>query len=297
MRVGSVRACFLSATQTHTHSPFEHLPRHFSSTPNLNLPSRPLDPRLNRLGPLIKDDFATIRANYRAPRYPIVLAHGLLGFDEISLAGSFFPRMQYWRGIKEALSARGIQVVTTAVPPLASIEQRAVVLDNEIKSEVGKSPINVVAHSMGGLDARYLISSLRPKDQLNIKSLTTVATPHRGSSFADFIFREIGEQNVSRVYKLFARLGLDSGAFSQLTRKYMEETFNPANPDDPTIRYFSYGAQFSPSLWSMFRFSHGVIEGIEGPNDGLVSVQSSRWGADGYKGTLDGVSHLDLINW
>ena len=36
----------------------------------------------------------------------------------------------------------------------------------------------------------------------------------------------------------------------------------------------------------------------EGPNDGLVSVMSSQWGGeDGYKGTLLGVSHLDLINW
>lgn len=33
----------------------------------------------------------------------------------------------------------------------------------------------------------------------------------------------------------------------------------------------------------------------EGPNDGLVSVTSSQWGE--YKGTLDNVSHLDLINW
>ena len=33
----------------------------------------------------------------------------------------------------------------------------------------------------------------------------------------------------------------------------------------------------------------------EGPNDGLVSVASSRWGS--YKGTLVDVSHLDLINW
>lgn len=53
-----------------------------------------------------------------------------------------------------------------------------------------------------------------------------------------------------------------------------------------------------PSIWSAFRLSHRVLAEIEGPNDGLVSVSSSRWGGDaGYKGTLMGVSHLDLINW
>ena len=37
------------------------------------------------------------------------------------------------------------------------------------------------------------------------------------------------------------------------------------------------------------------MSGEEGPNDGLVSVASSKWGD--YKGTLVNVSHLDLINW
>lgn len=53
-----------------------------------------------------------------------------------------------------------------------------------------------------------------------------------------------------------------------------------------------------PSIWSVFRLSQKILAEAEGPNDGLVSVASSRWGGDsGYKGTLVGVSHLDLINW
>jgi triacylglycerol lipase len=53
-----------------------------------------------------------------------------------------------------------------------------------------------------------------------------------------------------------------------------------------------------PRLWSVFRLSHRLLQQIEGYNDGLVSVASSKWGGDnGYKGTLMGVSHLDLINW
>lgn len=65
-----------------------------------------------------------------------------------------------------------------------------------------------------------------------------------------------------------------------------------------TYRYFSYGAAVEPSWWSVFRLSQRILAEAEGPNDGLVSVASSRWGGDqGYKGTLMGVSHLDLINW
>ena len=59
--------------------------------------------------------------------------------------------------------------------------------------------------------------------------------------------------------------------------------------------YFSYGAVAHPRLWSVFRPSYRILEETEGPNDGLVSVYSSQWGA--YKGTLMNVSHLELINW
>jgi len=63
----------------------------------------------------------------------------------------------------------------------------------------------------------------------------------------------------------------------------------------PNSSYYSYGATASPAPWSAFRHSHRIVSAAEGPNDGLVSVSSSRWG--GYKGTLVDVNHLDLINW
>ncbi|KAF7543867.1 hypothetical protein G7046_g9917 [Stylonectria norvegica] len=76
----------------------------------------------------------------------------------------------------------------------------------------------------------------------------------------------------------------------------MEDEFNPQTPDAEGVRYFSYGAKVERvPLLSPFRQSHRILMEEEGPNDGLVSVKSSRWGT--YKGTLLEVSHLDLINW
>jgi len=126
-------------------------------------------------------------------------------------------------------------------------------------------------------------------------SLTTIATPHHGSAFADYLFKRIGAANVPKLYKALEFFGFETGAFEQLTNRYMEESFNPRTPDSPDVRYFSYGAQLNPHLTSVFRKSHNIVMAAEGPNDGLVSVQSSQWGE--YKGTLDNVSHLDLINW
>ncbi|KAK0616290.1 triacylglycerol lipase-like protein [Immersiella caudata] len=255
------------------------------------------DARIKGLGKEIKDTYAYVRDRYDAPKYPVVLAHGLLGFAELKLAGSYLPPIHYWRGIKEALCAQNIEVITTSVPPSGSIAQRAAKLAEGIEAHAQGRSVNIVAHSMGGLDARYMISHLKPKG-VDVKSLVTVATPHHGSAVADYIIKEIGPENLSRLYNLWKRTtGWDHDAFDQLTRKYMIEQFNHSIPDDPVVRYFSYGAMLveKPPLLSPFRVSHKLLNHLEGPNDGLVSVQSSQWGT--YKGTLLGVNHLDLINW
>jgi triacylglycerol lipase len=257
---------------------------------------------LDVYGTVIKDEYAQLREKYATPKLPIVLAHGLMGFDELRLAGRFLPGIEYWRGISGAMRKNGIEVITTSVPTTGSIQERAEALHEQLKDKLHQmgdaKEVNIIAHSMGGLDSRYLISTIKPKEY-SVKSLTTIATPHRGSSAADWILREIGYDHLPGLYKILSRLRINSGAFSQLTRKYVTEEFNTANLDDPNVRYFSYGASAKPNIFSAFRFSHDIMLEIEGPNDGLVSVASSKWGSekDSYKGTLIGVTHLDLINW
>src|SRR5215470_2557518 len=86
------------------------------------------------------------------PRHPVVLAHGFLGFDEI--AGQ-----AYFRGIASHLSAMGAEVHTPRVPPAASVAKRAEKLAELVRA-LPAERVNIVAHSMGGLDARYAISRL-----------------------------------------------------------------------------------------------------------------------------------------
>jgi len=71
--------------------------------------------------------------------------------------------------------------------------------------------------------------------------------------------------------------------------------FNEETPDDPNVKYFSYGAQFEPTWSNVFRIPWGVVYEHEGANDGLVSVASAKWGE--YKATLQNVNHLDLVGW
>jgi triacylglycerol lipase len=232
-----------------------------------------------------------------APKYPVVLAHGLLGFSELRLAGPYLPSISYWRGIKDALTANRAEIILTQVPPTSSIEQRAIKLAQDIEAHAAGKSVNIIAHSMGGLDARYMISRLKPPN-VKVKSLVTIATPHHGSAFADHLIDRIGPDYLDRVFNLWERVtGWEPSAFSQLTTRYMAEEFNPQTPDDPEVRYYSYGAMIrhKPPLLSPLRHSHRIIEEREGPNDGLASVESSQWGT--YKGTLLGVDHWDLINW
>jgi triacylglycerol lipase len=66
-----------------------------------------------------------------------------------------------------------------------SIASRAARLDEQLKIKAKGQCINLLAHSMGGLDGRYLITHLRPTEYTPL-SLMTVSTPHRGSPFMDW---------------------------------------------------------------------------------------------------------------
>ncbi|KAG8937025.1 hypothetical protein FRC03_004091 [Tulasnella sp. 419] len=88
--------------------------------------------------------------------------------------------------------------------------------------------------------------------------------------------------------------GGDGKAFESLRPSNME-LFNLRTPDSPHVQYFSWGAQYEPGLLDPFKLSHNIVFQKEGANDGLVSIESSKWGT--YLGTLDDVSHLDLVGW
>ncbi|RSM03679.1 hypothetical protein CEP52_007241 [Fusarium oligoseptatum] len=243
---------------------------------------------IKALGREISDDYATIREKYKTPKYPIVLAHGLFGFAELRLA-SYLPAVEYWHGIRDALTAQGATVLTPTVPPSSSIADRAAALRSALEAHApAPEAVTIIAHSMGGLDARYMLAHLKPLP-VRVAALVTVATPHRGSAFADYLLDEqVSPLHLPRLYWMLERAGLGTAAFAQLTRRYMADEFNPSTPDCPDVHYFSYGAAVErPALLSPFRHPHAVMTKAEGPNDGLVSVESSHWGT--YKGTLLGI--------
>jgi triacylglycerol lipase len=219
-------------------------------------------------------------------RNPIVLVHGLLGFDALRVKG--YKLRGYFPGIEESLRAAGNRVYCASLHPTAGVAHRADELKTFLDQKSPTEPVHLIAHSMGGLDSRYAITRLGMAER--VLSLTTIGTPHRGSPFADWGVRRL-EKWVKPLFKFFA---LPDQAFYDLTTDGCR-AFNAQVPDVPRVRYFSIAgrctlAWISPDLL----LPHEVIRRAEGPNDGMVSVASATWGEhiDVWEG-----DHISLINW
>ena len=93
-----------------------------------------------------------------------------------------------------------------------------------------------------------------------------------------------------KVMKQLIRL-VDTEAYANLSTDYCKNYFNPNTPNDPSISYYSYGANASFPSWSLLNLPSKWIKEKEGMNDGLVSVESAKWGT--YIKTLQ-ADHWDL---
>ena len=206
---------------------------------------------------------------------PIVLHHGLAGWGRLQLG-----RLQwsYFGAIERGIAARGHPVIVSGVHPTAGVVKRARQLKENILRQLevlGRADERVVilGHSMGGLDARYMVARLGMADR--VAALATITSPHRGSPYADWCVRNVGRVGG---FQLMNMLGLDLGAISDLTVENCRR-FNEEVPDAPGVRYFSVSAarpwyKVPPFALHAYR----TIYDAEGDNDGLVSVKSSRWG-------------------
>ncbi|KZT12169.1 lipase [Laetiporus sulphureus 93-53] len=117
---------------------------------------------------------------------------GLYGFDVRGPSAIPMLQMHYWSNVLSILQDKlGVEVIVTSVPSTGSVALRAESLHRFLREKAVGKGINFIAHSMGGLDCRYLISRIRPTEYIPL-SLTTIATPHRGSPFMDWCREHIG---------------------------------------------------------------------------------------------------------
>lgn len=230
-------------------------------------------------------------------RYPILLIHGT-GFRDRG----------YWGRIPKALRQRGAQVFFGGQDGWATVEENATALKQrveEILAETGSEKVHLIAHSKGGLDARYLVSSLGMAPQ--VASVSLISAPNHGSRTMDCISRLPGwimgfaGVFVNGWYRLLGDKHPDfRSACVQFTTAWAEE-FNCRNPDAEGVVYRSYAGSMRSFRSDICMGLQNFIVGlVEGENDGLVTVESAVW--SGFRGPWRGVngrgvSHMDEVDF
>jgi triacylglycerol lipase len=210
-----------------------------------------------------------------AVRYPIVLVHGF----------GASPKQGGFHGLPEALRADGHKVYVADLPPFQSTEVRAGFLKTTVDQAIaeGALRVNILAHSMGGLDARVLVSGMGYGDRVAV--LTTVSTPHHGTKIADAALDVLdrlrpNEEGVDGFFSFLARSYSDlsgdlsaRGAFLSLSERASAD-FNTKHPDDPRVLYQSLA---------------GVSSAFGIPNDNdLPACQSTYYSRSSGKAAYPG---------
>lgn len=222
-------------------------------------------------------------------KYPIVLAHGIARFDVITDKllhrswnplqwdlGRAFDHLHYFKGITSYLRDHDLRVHATRVQFAPSAEVRADNLQQEVMNLIQTGDcekVHIIGHSMGGLDARRMIIRHNMADY--VASVTSIGTPHLGTSYADFGLARGGQWLINLVQET-----VDLTGFLDLTRNVWQELNKQWCHEEATnsVIYQTYAAaQERKLVFTPLRDSWDIIFAEEGMNDGLVSLESQRW--------------------
>ena len=240
----------------------------------------------------------------------------MAGFD------SLFGVLDYWYGIEGALEDGGATVFVTEVSQFNTTQARGEQLlaqVQQILAITGKSKVNLIGHSHGGLDVRY-VAAVRPD---LVASVTSVGSPHKGAALADYLRANVsGGSFTESVLAFFANslgtvLALLTGssnpqdavaALDSLTSAGLA-SFNAAYPQGVPTTSCGSGASSVGGVryysWSGTGLLTNLLDVSDAPlaltslvypesNDGLVGRCSSHLGQvirDNYF-----QNHLDEVN-
>ncbi len=219
----------------------------------------------------------------------LVLAHGIFGFgtDKINFG------INYFNGVRSIFEDAGFDVFEPTVDPLGSLDQRSSQLASKIMDHWNDtSDIYIVAHSMGGLDARRVIA--RYSVGKRIKKLVSIATPHFGSPVADAIVGKDSFLLNLMPESIRKTLEKSTGALNDLTTRE-----NLQDVDKDWVQYHNIACTIKNDGFlknSQFFALSQAIGKLSGPNDGVVTYTSATRGNDPFA-VWDNFDHGDAIGW
>lgn len=216
----------------------------------------------------------------RGAPLPVVLVHGLFGFDKIA-------RFHYFHRIAQHLESLGCTAVAVRLPAAKSVPDRARVLTDAIAA-LPYPRVDLIAHSLGGLDARYALAKLGLAER--VRSLVTIGTPHHGTPLADLA---AGSGPLAIARKAIRAVGVPLAAVDWLSPAALAR-FNDEIVDVPGVRYACVVGGIGKTAALPLSAPHAYLKSIAGPNDGLVPVASQFWGETLAEIEAD---HFQQIGW
>ena len=249
----------------------------------------------------IELDNSRVESEICKTKYPLLLVHGVFFRD--------FKYLNYWGRIPNALKINGAEIFYGSQQSADSVENCAKELTEKIKQIVYKTgceKVNIIAHSKGGLDSRCAISCLGADKY--VASLTTINTPHRGCLFAEYLldkasdsFRNFVSSKYNSALKHLGDTNPDFiSAVTDLTA-YRCNELNKICQNVSDVYYQSVGSKVKKATNGKFplNLSYHLVKHFDGENDGLVSVDSMKWGEKFIfltpKGKR-GISHGDVVD-
>lgn len=264
---------------------------------------------------------APASAGYTSTKNPIMLVHGIFGFNN-------FLGADYFYGVKDTLSSEGAVVYTSTVSAAGSNETRGEQLRSELRRIRAASgnpnlKFNLIGHSQGSPTVRY-VAAVEPG---LVASVTSVGGVNKGSKVADIVRKvapagTVTETVANSVGNAFAALMAFATGSSELPQSSIDALnslttpglakFNAKYPAGvPTsacgegaysvngIKYYSWGGKqaFTNALDPMDAGISTLSLAFAGSgeeSDGLVGVCSQRLGkviSVSYK-----MNHLDEVN-
>ncbi len=235
--------------------------------------------------------------SYMATKYPIILVHGIVLKD--------FKLLRAFGRIEDILREDGNAVYISRIDGFGTVENNAEQLKMEVMqilSQTGADKVNIIAHSKGGLDSKYMIGELGMENR--VASLTTLCTPHKGSPIATNLLR------LPHWMLKYAAFWVDL-AFRLVNDKHPDSYAvcrQLAQTDENEMRAVAFSEKVYCQSYStkLEKSRDDFVMGVplmfsryfeKRDSDGLVSAESSEF--ENYRGkcTDISVSHTEIVDF
>ena len=248
---------------------------------------------------------ASVSGNYAQTKYPIVLAHGMAGFSAIG-------PIDYFYGIPSDLTSNGAKVFVTQVASFNTSTVRGEQLLSQVQTILaitGAAKVNLIGHSQGALDTRYVAAAIPGK----IASVSTVGGVNHGSSVADVVSGLINIPGVgtlsgavltSIVNGLFTVVDLISGsAYEQSSKAALAQlstaglnTFNASYPAGLPTSSCGNGPATANGIAFYSWSGTGHLTNLLDPTDPALALTGLAFGSNANDGLVGQcASHLGTV--